>query len=421
MTSRKTPPVYTGGPQPVRSGQGHNGQPDHVPQPPARPSAPRHDPAFAPQRPVTARDGKRLLSSFPVPVTPVEPPVVPCLGTVGGDAETAARNLSTLSAALGLLAHSETGYDLMSRLAAAGYRVVFDDARTQARGAAGLCDPHNRTVVLKSSHDRDALALLLAHEAVHALQNARADDLLPSARHKPEVMIRLSFAIEADAYAQQVQVAFELARTQVAQRPLLLMRTRFPALVRAGDRLLQDCAARDHDHGRAAMADGRLVAGLFDAFYDDVSLRSYYERAHVDFMTDFAARRRLDHQHGTGQGKARPFNVAASGGGDLFRLDMSNARLKNLLLWRGQPYVKAQRPTLDFNAPRYAGLSAPTCRAVEDFYATYLPLRKKPDLPVFGLYVPDKAADAPVAPSDARGRQTGSTIRAPRKRKRDFW
>lgn len=423
MTSRNEPPAHTGGPRDERS---HAGQPDLSRQPPG--ASPRPDPAFAPQREVSARDYNRLSSSFPSPVPPTPPLHLTCLGTIGASDAVAARNLATLTQALGVLANSPTGQHLVNDLIAAGYSVVFDDARTVARGASGLCDPANKTIVLKSAEDRDTLALLLAHEAVHALQNARADDLLPSARHRPETIFRLAFAIEADAYAQQVQVAFELSRLHSIQRPLLLMRSRFPGLVRAGDRVLQDAADKDRDQGRGALGDGRLMAGLFSAFYDDFAMRSYYERVHLDFITAFADKRKLDQVKDNGATKD-DFNTAASGLSDLFRRDMTSDRLKSLLHWRGQSYLKLHRADMDFASPRYAGLSAPTRTGVENFYKTYLPGRKAPQLSTFGLYVvsatknlhPDKVEPPSVIKPGMNGNGTGSSIRAPRKRKRDFW
>lgn len=424
MTSRNKPPATTGG---LRNARSRGGQPDAKDNSGRTPVQPT--PAFAPQRELTARDHNRLNASFPQTLPQAPALELPYAGTIGGSDAQDARNLDTLTHALGLLAHSPTGRDLMVALAAVGYKVVFDDARTAAHGASGLCDPASKTIILKSQDDRDTLALLLAHEAVHALQNARSDDLLPSARHRPETLFRLAFAIEADAYAQQVQVAFELSRLQVVQRPLLLMRSRFPGLVRAGDRVLQDAADRDHDQGRSAMADGRLMAGLFSAFYDDFSMRSYYERAHLDFITAFADKRKLDQIKDDDGGARGSFHQAASGLSDLFRRDMSSDRLKSLLLWRGQPYLQQQRADLDFASPRYAGLSAPTRTAVEIFYKTYLPGRKMPELATFGLYVvsatrkPEAAKVEPpsVIKPGMNGNGTGSKIRAPRHRKRDFW
>lgn len=429
MTSRKQPPAGPAAPRDMRSSQG--GQPHDMPSSPARPPV-RPEPAFAPQRHLTARDRSRLAGAFPQDISPAPLLDLACKGTIGASQDQAARNLATLSAALALLAHSPTGCDLVRQLAAAGYSVVFDDARTAARGASGLCEPASKTIVLKSMNDRDTLALLLAHEAVHALQNARAEDMLPSARHRPETVFRLAFAIEADAYAQQVQVAFELSRNQVAQRPLLLTRARFPGLVRAGDRILQDVAAQNHDQGRSAIADGRLMAGLFSAFYDDFALRSYYERVHLDFITSFAAARKNKSSAGAADEEptARAaFERAAGGLGDFFRRDMTGQRLKSLLVWRGQAYLAHHRPDLDFSAPRFSGLSAPTRAAVEDFYKTFLSGRKMPALTTFGLYVAssarapedDKAVPPAVIKPGMNGNGTGSSIRAPRKRRRDFW
>jgi hypothetical protein len=346
---------------------------------------------------------------------------LPFHGSVGATTEEATRNAACFNEALTLLARSETGRYLMTELAQLGYGAVFDSARTEAQGASALCDSYAKRVLLRSTDDGETLALLLAHEAVHALQNARADDLLPSARHKPGAIFKLALAIEADAYAQQLQVAYELAYGErPCARPLLQMRRRFPGLTRAGDRILVPMAAAD---ARAALADGRVVAALFNAFYDDFSLRSYYEASHLNWINDFAARRAPKPDAAAGGVTAR-FNQRA-GLADMFRRDMATSRLRGLLQWRGRAYLAQHRPDIDFNAPRHAGVSVKTKEGIAEFYRTWLPGRRAEEIATFGLYVAP-AAPAPEDKSGARmaahkNKPPGRPIKAPRKRKRDFW
>lgn len=345
------------------------------------------------------------------------PVAVESLGTAGGDARLARKNADLLDMAVLRLSQSDTGRDLLTQLSAAGYAIVFDDAATAARGASGLCEVQTKRLILKSCDDADALALLLAHEGVHALQAERADDLLPSSRHRPETVFRLSFAIEADAYAQQIQTAFELARGNPSfARPLLLMRGRFPALVRAADRALQRAAASDGDGGAAALADGRVCAAVFNAFYDDAGLRSYYERAHLDWLKAVAAS-----EDAQPQGHAAKSFNGKSRLNALFRRDMTGARLRGLLLWRGQAYLERHRPDIDFTQPRHAGLGEQARATVLDFYRQCLPGRKLPEISTFGLSAVAAFADPSVPPANPRDLRQHSAIKAPRKRKRDFW
>lgn len=352
---------------------------------------------------------------------------LPAACPAGMPAATAEKNHAILDLALLRLSQSATGRDLLERLQTAGYGIFFDDDATAARGASGLCDTAGRRLVVKSCDDADTLALLLAHEGVHALQAERADDLLPSSRHRPETVFRLAFAIEADAYAQQIQTAFELARGNPSfARPLLLMRARFPSLVRAADRALARAAQTDGDGGAAALADGRVCAAVFNAFYDDFGLRSYYERAHLDWLKSVVSQDTAK----SADGAAKDFN-ARSKTGALFRRDMTGARLRGLLQWRGVAYLDRHRPDIDFTQPRHAGLSAPTLAAVRDFYARHLQGRRMPAVPVFGLLVvgaraePHAPQDAAVPPSGTGTvkppRGAGPAIKAPRRRKRDFW
>ena len=324
-------------------------------------------------------------------ISNIEPPVA-------GEAATLA---SGLKAAVHLLSQSTTGNDLLVRLHKAGYKLVFDAKTVDARQASGLCDTAARLIVLRPQADLNALALTIAHEAVHALQEADSS-LLPSARLRPDVMIRMAFAIEADAYAQQVQVAFELADTAggkqaVSHDPLRLMRERFPDLTKAASRTARE---------EGAVNDGRVVASAFNAFYDSFYLRSYYEKAHLDWMESFAARQ--------SEKTKRPASALAR----YFTQDVSSADIKRDLTWRGVSYLTKHRPDIDFATPRYSGISRPSLERLAVFYAKHLPARRKPEAPSFGLYViVNEKAKPKAAGSDKAPRKP----QAPRNRKRDFW
>lgn len=390
MTSRKQPPGETGG---------HS----------RATSAPRLGAARA----VASPASRRLRDQFPATVGRAL--AIPFYGSAGVSAEVAARNADKLEQALILLGHSPTGRQLIEELAKSGYGICFDDKKTEEQGAIGLCDPHAKRLIMRSSTDSDELALFLAHEAVHALQNERDDDLLPSTHHRPETVFRLSFAIEADAYAQQAQVAFELARAKPAYlRPLMLMRGRFPIIMRAGERALIAHAKTDRDQGVKALNDGRVLAAMFNAFYDDASLRSFYETSHLDWMKSFAEKHAAKQSPKKGKAASAAFN-AKSGVADMFRHDMPNARILQNIRWRGRAYLQEHRADIDFKAPRYSGVSAAIRDGIQAFYRDWLTGRRVPDVPSFGLVVAADNKTPPPAAPDQR------PVKAPRKRKRDFW
>lgn len=315
-------------------------------------------------------------------------------------------NEAVLKQAVLILSQSDTGRALLAQMTQDGYRIVFDDRRTGSRGAGGLCDPNDKILILKSHDDPEYLALLIAHEAVHAGQNSR-QDLFPSSRHKPEVGIKLSFAIEADAYAQQTQVAFELAhgsargpeRQWRLSGPLRQMRHRFGDLTKAGDIALRR---------EGALEDGSLVAAVFDAFYDNFYLRSFYEDAHVDWVNDYAPTVRNSLNHRLSKN---------------FVKDVESDWIKGAILHRGRPYLVRHRPQLDFNDARHSGVCAKTALAITAFYDSFLPARAKPELKKFGLYIQHAANQNrdPATESESAPKEKGKKVKAPRKRKRDFW
>jgi len=283
----------------------------------------------------------------------------------------AARNERVLNEALFILSQSPTGRDVLEQMTKEGYRIVFDDKRTGDRGAGGLCDPSDKTIILRG-HDNPAyLALLIGHEAVHAVQNTR-HDLFPSTRHKPEVGIKLSFAIEADAYAQQSQIALELAygdpdgpADQIKfEEPLKQTRQRFPDIMRAAERVMTHAEN---------MKNGASVAAAFEAFYGNFHLRTFYEDAHTEWAETYAP-----HLKGGFSWMQRHFSK-----------DVDSQWIKDRIQHRGKAYLNQHAPHLDFNDARHSGLTDVTIQKIEKFYAAHLPSAPKPKLKNFGVHMKD--------------------------------
>lgn len=286
--------------------------------------------------------------------------------------EEAESNAKALERAVFILSQSPTGRDVLERMTAEGYRIAFDDRRTGDRDAGGLCDPSDKTIVLRGHENPEYLALLLGHECVHAVQNTR-HDLFPSTAHRPEAGIKLSFAIEADAYAQQTQIALELAygdpegpRDQIRlDGPLQQMRERFPNLVRAAERVMGD---------EKSLSNGATVAAVFEAFYDDFHLRTFYEDSHIEWAETYAPQAKKS---------ARGWLQKPFAG------DADSDWVKSRLQHKGEPYLERHAPHLRFDDARHSGITQETAERVKDFYAKHLPKEKKPSLKIFGTHMKD--------------------------------
>lgn len=282
-----------------------------------------------------------------------------------------AQNEGTLQAAVFILSQSPTGRDVLEQMTKEGYRIIFDDRRTGDRGAGGLCDPADKLIILKSHDDPEYLALLIGHESVHAVQNTR-HDLFPSTRHRPEAGIRLSFAIEADAYAQQTQIALELAygdfdgpADQIRfDGPLRQMRLRFPDIVKAAERVM------NHEE---ALKNGKSVAAAFQAFYDNFHLRTFYEDSHIEWANTYAPKLK-----GSFPWLQRHFSK-----------DVESAWIKQRIHHRGKPYLELHAPNLDFSDARHAGVTLETAARIDKFYEDHLPRQKRSPTKVFGVHMKD--------------------------------
>lgn len=288
------------------------------------------------------------------------------------DAETE-RNAKVVEQAVFILSQSPTGRDVLEQMTKEGYRIVFDDRRTGDRGAGGLCDPTDKLIILRGHDNPEYLALLLGHEAVHAVQNTR-HDLFPSTRHKPETGIKLSFAIEADAYAQQSQIALELAygdplgpKDQVRyQGPLLQMRERFPDIIKAAERVLLD---------DKALQNGATVAAAFEAFYDNFYLRTFYEDSHIEWADTYAPKLK-----GSFPWLQRHFSK-----------DVDSQWIKDRIQHRGKAYLNDHLPHMTFDDARHSGLSDVTGGRVRNFYKNHMKGGEAPALKRFGVHMRDAA------------------------------
>lgn len=281
------------------------------------------------------------------------------------------RNARVLEDAVFILSQSPTGRDVLEQLTKEGYRIVFDDKRTGDRGAGGLCDPSDKLIILRGHDNPEYVALLLGHESVHAVQNSR-HDLFPSTRHKPEVGIKMSFAIEADAYAQQSQIALELAygdpvgpKDQMKlQGPLMQMRERFPDIILAAEKVLIN---------DKALQNGATVAAAYEAFYDNFYLRTFYEDAHIEWAEMYAPKLK-----GSFPWLQKNFSK-----------DVDSQWIKDRIQHRGKSYLNDHLPNMSFDDARHSGLTEKTGKRVEKFYKNHLPKEDAPKLKKFGIHMRD--------------------------------
>jgi hypothetical protein len=321
----------------------------------------------------------------------------------------AEQNAQALEKAVFILSQSPTGRDVLEQLTKEGYRIVFDDRRTGDRGAGGLCDPSDKLIILRGHDNPEYLALLLGHESVHAVQNTR-HDLFPSTRHRPEVGIKMSFAIEADAYAQQSQIALELAYGDPAgpkdqlrmEGPLMQMRERFPDIIRAAERVLIN---------DKALQNGATVAAAFEAFYDNFYLRTFYEDAHIEWAETYAPKLK-----GSFPWLQRHFTK-----------DTDSQWIKDHIQHRGKSYLNEHLPHMSFDDRRHSGVSDVTAKRIKNFYHNHLQKEPEPLLQRFGVHMRDAAelvlglTTSIHAVLKERDDPTKPTLRQPPRRKWGMW
>jgi hypothetical protein len=288
-------------------------------------------------------------------------------------ADETARNEAVFDQALMILSQSPTGRDLLERMTKAGYEIVFDDRRTRSLGAGGLCDPANKKIILGSTDDPEYLALVLGHEAVHAVQYT-TNNIFPNSSHTPQTAIKLSFAIEADAYAQQTQIALELKHGDPAgpksqwlmDGPLEQMRKRFKNIVTAAEKTLTK---------KENLTNGAAVAAAFEGFYDNIVLRSFYEDAHMNWSESLAP-----------QIMRKPEDQKQH-----FFRDLNSDDIASNLKHKGVAYLKQHTPHIDFGDPRHSGLTEETQKRVHGFYNSFRPDDPQPKMKTFGVHIKDAA------------------------------
>lgn len=281
------------------------------------------------------------------------------------------KNEETLKKAIFILSQSPTGRALLEDMTKAGYTIVFDNRHTDKHGASGLCDPNNKKIFLHTHDNAEYLALLLGHESVHAIQNTR-QNLFPNSHHTPQEGIKVSFAIEADAYAQQTQIALELSYgdpdgppDQIRfKEPVRQMRERFPDIVLAAERVM---------YTDVSLQNGATVAAAFQAFYDNFYLRTFYEDSHIEWVNSYAPKTK----------SILPWLQKH------FTKDADSDWIKKNIQHKGVPYLEKHMPHLNFNDARYAGVSEKTAERVEKFYEEFFPKEKPPALKVYGMHMKD--------------------------------
>ncbi len=279
------------------------------------------------------------------------------------------RNKKTFEDALFLLSQSDTGRDILKRMTKAGYVIEFDESRTSSMGAGGLCDPSSKKIILAPTTDAEYLALVIGHEAVHALQYT-VNDIFPNSSHTPQTAIKLSFSIEADAYAQQTQIALELAygspygpKNQFKTKgPLQQMRKRFKNIVEAAEKTLTK---------EENLNNGAAVAAAFEAFFDSITLRSFYEDNHINWI-NFVAPQIID-----------KFDEL----GNNFQSDIKSEEIIKKLKHKGKSYLKEHAPNIDMNDSKHSGLTKTTQKQILKFYKKYMPNSKIPKLKTYGKHI----------------------------------
>jgi hypothetical protein len=190
-----------------------------------------------------------------------------------------------IEAALLVLSQSPTGAALMQRGIDADYHIHLDPPVIGGAGAEseadanGSADHENKRINLRAVDDPYALALTIGHELAHVDQFVTGGLDIHIREDHPVTALKKLLAMEADARAQEMLIAIELAH---GRKDDPADRLRFPQMIEKATsgmgialiaKLMETAAPRLPDD----IAVDKVMAGVFKGFYTAPGLRRHYE------------------------------------------------------------------------------------------------------------------------------------------------
>lgn len=166
------------------------------------------------------------------------------------------------------LAKSEAGKETLEIAAKAGYKLGFLDATTNC---FGCCFGGINCIGLGPMASDDKLVSTLCHEARHAGQGVRMDNIPDRDQLNVASIIRASRAKEADAQAYAVKACKEL-EMQGDKGPLATFAKFYPPIYAAYEKALAE---------QNGVMNDKVVAGVFKGWYDQTGTKQSYEEGYI--------------------------------------------------------------------------------------------------------------------------------------------
>lgn len=167
------------------------------------------------------------------------------------------------------LVKSEAGRETLEIAAKAGYKFGFLDAATNCFGCCFGGDM--KCIGLGPMASDDKLVSTLCHEARHAGQGVRMENIPDRDELNVASIIRASRAKEADAQAYAVKACKEL-EMQGDKGPLATFSKFYPPIYAAYEKALAE---------QNGVMNDKVVAGTFKGWYDQTGTKQNYEEGYI--------------------------------------------------------------------------------------------------------------------------------------------
>ena len=166
------------------------------------------------------------------------------------------------------LAKSEAGRETLEIAAKAGYKFGFLDASTNC---FGCCFGGIKCIGLGPMASDDKLVSTLCHEARHAGQGVRMDNIPDRDKLNVASIIRASRAKEADAQAYALKACKEL-EMQGDPGPLATFAKFYPPIYKAYETALAE---------QNGVMNDKVVAEVFKGWYNQTGTKQSYEEGYI--------------------------------------------------------------------------------------------------------------------------------------------
>ena len=238
------------------------------------------------------------------------------------------------------LAKSEAGRETLEIAAKAGYKFGFLDASAKC---FGCCFGSINCIGLGPMASDDKLVSTLCHEARHAGQNLRMENIPDRDELNVASIIRSSRAKEADAQAYALKACKEL-EMQGDKGPLATFAKFYPPIYAAYGKALAE---------QNGVMNDKVVAGVFKGWYDQTGTKQGYEEGYI-----------IEPMHDA----VEKYNRGMRVGTYSFKRDVTSEQVVEKIGWtKNGNYLAGENPKF-LDEEHYISIGERTKKDAQDFF-----------------------------------------------------